>query len=43
VVGALAGLEWQSILILGALAVIILTATGVIDLERIKKWNAGDR
>jgi len=43
VVGALAGLEWQSILVLGALAVIILTATGVIDLERIKKWNAGDR
>ena len=43
VVGAVAGLEWPNLLILGVLAVVILTATGVIDLERIKKWKAGDR
>lgn len=43
VVGALGGLEWPNLLILGILGVIILTATGIIDLERIKKWKAGDR
>jgi len=43
VVGALGGLEWPNLLILGVLGVIILTATGIIDLERIKKWKAGDR
>lgn len=43
VVGAVAGLEWPNLLILGGLAVIIMIATGVIDLERVKKWKAGDR
>lgn len=42
-VGVLGGLEWPQLLIMGVLAVVILVATGIIDMERIKKWNAGDR
>jgi hypothetical protein len=30
-------------LILSILSVVVLVATGIIDLERIKKWKAGDR
>lgn len=43
VVAGAAGLPWQTVGILAVVAVIILLATGVIDLERIAKWRAGDR
>ena len=43
VVAAVGGMPWQNLAILGALSVVILFATGVIDIERIKKWKAGDR
>lgn len=43
VVGVLGGLDWPQLLILSVLALVILTATGIIDLERLKKWKAGDR
>ena len=42
-VGSVSGLDWPHLLILSALALIILVATGVIDLERVKKWHKGDR
>ena len=42
-VGTIGGLEWPQLLILAGLAVVILVATGLIDIERIKKWNKGDR
>jgi hypothetical protein len=42
-VGVLGGLPWQNLAIMGVLAVIALIALGVIDLERLKKWNKGDR
>ena len=42
-VGVFGGLEWPQLLILTGLAVVVLVATGIIDLERIKKWKAGDR
>lgn len=42
-VGVIGGLEWPQLLIMGILALIVLVATGIIDMERIKKWKAGDR
>lgn len=42
-VGTLGGLDWQKLLILGALSIVILIGTGVIDVERTKKWKQGDR
>lgn len=42
-VGTLGGLDWPKLLILGGLAIVILIGTGVIDLERAKKWKQGDR
>lgn len=42
-VGTLGGLDWQKLLILGALSIVILIGTGVIDIERTKKWKQGDR
>jgi len=42
-VGVLGGLPWQNLAIMGVLAVVALVALGVIDLERLKKWNMGDR
>ena len=42
-VGVLGGLPWQNLAIMGVLAVIALIALGVIDVERIAKWNKGDR
>ena len=39
----LAKIPWQTVAVLGALALVIIIATGVIDLERLKKWRAGDR
>jgi|DEB0MinimDraft_6_1074348.scaffolds.fasta_scaffold00298_8 N-acetyl-anhydromuramyl-L-alanine amidase AmpD len=42
-VGTLGGLDWQKLLILGALSIVILVGTGVIDIERTKKWKQGDR
>jgi len=42
-VGVFGGLEWPQLMIMAVLAVIVLGATGIIDMERIKKWKAGDR
>lgn len=42
-VGILGGLEWPQMLILIATTAVILVATGIIDMERVKKWRAGDR
>tara|TARA_R110000764_G_scaffold34055_1_gene76153 strand:+ start:689 stop:1345 length:657 start_codon:yes stop_codon:yes gene_type:complete len=42
-VGVLGGLPWQNLAIMAVLAVIAMFALGVIDLERLKKWNKGDR
>ncbi|MEM6727014.1 MAG: N-acetylmuramoyl-L-alanine amidase [Pseudomonadota bacterium] len=43
ILGAAAGLPWQNLLILAALTLVILVASGIIDAERVKKWNRGDR
>jgi hypothetical protein len=42
-VGVVGGLPWQNLAIMGALAVVAMVALGVIDLERLNKWNMGDR
>lgn len=42
-VGTIGGMDWQKLLILGGLAIVILIGTGVIDVERTKKWKQGDR
>lgn len=42
-VGVVGGLPWQNLAIMGVLAVVALIALGVVDLERLKKWNKGDR
>lgn len=42
-VGVIGGLPWQNLAIMGVLAVIALLALGVVDVERIAKWNKGDR
>ena len=42
-VGVVGGLPWQNLAIMGALAVVAMVALGVIDLERLGKWNKGDR
>lgn len=42
-VGVVGGLPWQNLAIMGALAIVALVALGVIDLERLGKWNKGDR
>lgn len=43
VVGVVAGIPWQTIAVLGGLSLIAMLATGVIDVERIRKWRRGDR
>lgn len=43
VAAAVADVPWQTIAVLGGLALVVLLATGVIDLERLRKWRAGDR
>ena len=42
-VGVLGGLPWQNLAIMAVLAVVAMVALGVIDLERLGKWNKGDR
>lgn len=42
-VAGLANIPWQSLAVISVLSVVILVAAGVIDLERLKKWKAGDR
>lgn len=42
-VGTIGGMDWQKLLILSGLAIVILIGTGVIDVERTKKWKQGDR
>jgi len=42
-VGVVGGLPWQNLAIMGVLAVVAMIALGVIDLERLNKWNKGDR
>lgn len=39
----LSDIPWQNVLIFGALALVVMIATGVIDVERFKKWKRGDR
>lgn len=43
IAGFLSGIEWPQLLIIGAFALIVLFATGIIDMERLKRWNIGDR
>jgi len=43
VVAGVAGLPWQTVGILAMAALVALVATGIIDIERIAKWRAGDR
>jgi len=42
-IATVGGLEWQKLLIMGVFAIIVLVALGVVDMERLKKWNMGDR
>lgn len=42
-VGVVGGLPWQNLAIMGVLAVVAMVALGVIDLERLGKWNKGAR
>tara|TARA_R110002167_G_scaffold107436_1_gene274853 strand:+ start:22 stop:678 length:657 start_codon:yes stop_codon:yes gene_type:complete len=42
-VGVVGGLPWQNLAIMSVLAVVAMVALGVIDLERIGKFNRGDR
>jgi hypothetical protein len=42
-IATVGGLEWQKLLIMGVFALIVLVALGVVDTERLKKWNMGDR
>jgi len=42
-VGVVGGLPWQNLAIMGVLAVVAMVALGVIDVERLSKWNKGDR
>lgn len=43
VIASVGGLEWQKLLIIGVFALVGMAALGVIDIERLKKWNKGDR
>lgn len=44
VIASVGGLEWQKLLIMGVFGLIALVALGVIDIERIRKFNSqGDR
>jgi hypothetical protein len=43
VVGYFADMPWQNLLILSALTLVVLMATGVIDVERVRKWRRGVR
>ena len=42
-IATVGGLEWQKLLIMGVFAMVALVALGVIDIERLTKWNKGDR
>ena len=42
-IATVGGLEWQKLLIMGVFALVAMIALGVIDLERFKKWELGDR
>jgi len=42
-VAVLGELPWKNLLIVLVLAVVGLIALGIIDIERFKKWNKGDR
>mgnify|MGYP000055641619 CR=1 FL=1 len=43
IVGMFSNVPWQTLAVMGAFTLIILLATGIIDLERLKKWRRGDR
>ena len=43
IVGVIGGLPWQNLLIIGVLSLVALVALGIVDLERLRKWNKGDR
>jgi len=42
-VGVIGGLEWQKLALMGVFALVGMVALGVVDMERLKKWNKGDR
>ena len=42
-IATVGGLEWQKLLIMGVFALVAMMALGIIDLERLKKWELGDR
>ena len=42
-IATVGGLEWQKLLIMGVFAMVAMVALGVIDMERLAKWNKGDR
>lgn len=43
VVASVADVPWQTLLVICGFTLVILLATGIIDLERLKKWKRGDR
>lgn len=43
VVAMFSDMPWQNILVIAGLALVVLIATGIIDIERFKKWQKGDR
>lgn len=43
VVAMLSDMSWQNVLIIAAFSLVVLVATGIIDIERFKKWQRGDR
>lgn len=43
VAGLFADMPWQNLLILAALSAVVLIATGIIDIERLRKWRRGDK
>ena len=42
-VGVIGGLEWQKLALMGVFALVGMVALGVVDMERLKKWNKGQR
>jgi N-acetyl-anhydromuramyl-L-alanine amidase AmpD len=43
VVAAVGGVPWQNLLILCAITLLVLVASGYITVERVRKWRKGDR
>ncbi len=43
VVAAFNNMPWQTVAVFAALALVVMVATGFIDIERLAKWRKGDR